>query len=226
MIVRMSGVLVGIDTSDPKLAVLELELPGAGVVHGLEAPGYLAASLGGRVGAPLTVHTMQYLEGSPAGGNLVPRTVAFERPEEREFFELFTSVKGIGMRKALRALVQPPGLVAEWVERGDAKSLATLPEVGKRLAETIIAALKGKLGRFVVVSAARSRLPHEASEAPPAPPGVAAHAEREAIEILIAWGDKPADAERAVEQLRESEPGFSALDGAGIVRAVYRRRGR
>jgi Holliday junction DNA helicase RuvA len=223
MIVRMSGVLVGIDTTDPKLAVLELELPGAGVVHGLEAPGYLAASLGGRVGSPLTVHTMQYLEGSPAGGNLVPRTVAFERPDEREFFELFTSVKGIGMRKALRALVQPPGLVAEWVERGDAKSLATLPEVGKRLAETIIAALKGKLGRFVVLGPARSRLPAEAT---PTPAAVAGHAEREAVEILIAWGDKPADAERAVEQLRESEPGFSELDGAGIVRAVYRRRGR
>jgi len=222
MIVRLSGRLVAIDTSEPKNPTLLVEPAGAAaIVLAVDAPTYLFALLEPRVGETLTLHTMAYLEGSPTGGNLTPRIVGFENEVDRAFFELFTTVKGIGIRKALRALAQPPGLVASWVENGDAKAIATLPEIGKRLAETVIASLRGKLVSYVAATPARPRVSVGAKD-----PGTKQRGavEDEAIRILVSWGDKPADAERSVDLLKDAEPGFATLDAAGIVRAIYRRR--
>ncbi len=218
MIVRLTGLLSAIDTSDPKSPRLEIEL--GGLTYGVDAPGFLLVQLAGRVGQAVKLEVLTYLEGSPSGGNMVPRMVGFETAAERGFFEELTTVKGIGMRKALRAMVQPPGVVAHWIESGDAKSIATLPEIGKRLAETIVASLRGKLTSYALASQAAR--PKSAAAAPPSPVSGTA---REAAEILVAWGDKPADAERTVEALL-AEPGRDSLSAAELVREAYRRRAK
>jgi Holliday junction DNA helicase RuvA len=102
------------------------------------------------LGRELTLHTLCYLEGDPNRGNLEPRLIGFRRPAEKRFFELFTTVNGIGPRKALRALVSPIEQVAHAIESGNTRFLVELPQIGKRMAETIIATLSGKLGSFVV----------------------------------------------------------------------------
>ena len=53
------------------------------------------------------LHTVHYLEGNPAQGKLTPRMVGFLNEIEREFFEMFCSVDGVGVKKALRAMVRP-----------------------------------------------------------------------------------------------------------------------
>src|SRR5690349_11233861 len=89
MISALTGQLVAVvDDARVSLAAgpftFELLVPAADV-----------EALRGRVGAEVTFHTLFYLEGSAGGGNLDPRLIGFSRPEDKAFFNLFTTVKGI-----------------------------------------------------------------------------------------------------------------------------------
>ncbi|MCH5374885.1 MAG: hypothetical protein JJ992_12995, partial [Planctomycetes bacterium] len=70
-------------------------------------PEFARRQLQARVDQPISLHTIYYLDGNPAHGRLTPRLVGFLKEAEREFFELFCSVDGVGVRKALRAMVRP-----------------------------------------------------------------------------------------------------------------------
>lgn len=107
-----------------------------------------ARNLAESIGETLTFQTLMYLEGDPNRGNLEPRVIGFITPRDKRFFELFTTVNGIGPRKALKALTAPIADVARAIETGNTRFLVDLPQIGKRLAEQIIATLSGKLGAF------------------------------------------------------------------------------
>ena len=55
-----------------------------------------------KVGQAVTFFTVEYIEGNASFGQLAPKMLGFLRVEDREFFDLFTTVKGIGTRKALK----------------------------------------------------------------------------------------------------------------------------
>lgn len=161
MIVRVSGMLEWLDPPPRCVAALRpcaAEASGAGaggggIVLEVMLPAFVARRLVDRVGQHVSLHTLAYLESHNQGASFTPRLIGFMEPAERQFFELFTTVKGIGNRRALRALAEPVGEIASAVERGDAKALSNLPEIGKRMAETVIAELRGKLVPFVGLSA-------------------------------------------------------------------------
>ena len=46
-------------------------------------------------------------DGDANGGNLEPRLIGFLRRDDKKFFEKFITVKGIGPKKALKALALP-----------------------------------------------------------------------------------------------------------------------
>src|SRR5262245_65553114 len=96
----------------------------------------------------MTFHTLMYLQGDGSGGNIEPRLIGFLRPADKKFFEKFITVKGIGPRKALKALALPVGEIAQAIESKDARFLTQLPEIGKRTAEQIVAELSGKVQDF------------------------------------------------------------------------------
>ena len=112
-------------------------------------PAFVGLALATKSGQTITLHTLQYFEGQNQGSSFIPRLIGFENESQREFFELFTTVNGIGNRKALRALVHKPGVIARAIAEKDAKLLATLPEIGKRMAERVIAELDGKVDAFL-----------------------------------------------------------------------------
>ncbi|MEY4827026.1 MAG: Holliday junction ATP-dependent helicase RuvA, partial [Planctomycetota bacterium] len=99
-------------------------------------------ALAGQRGATVRFVTLHYLEGQGQGSSFWPRLIGFRSAEDRDFFELFTTVKGIGNRKALRALQRPFAEVAAAIARRDEKALTGLPEIGKKMAETIVVELK------------------------------------------------------------------------------------
>lgn len=172
----------------------------------VEAPRYLLDRLGAEdaegqpsaaIGQPITLCTRLDLESHNQGTSFSPRLVAFATPDEREFFDLFTSVKGLGTRRALRALAREPAVIAAWIVAKDAKALTQLPEIGKRLAETVIAELSGKVDRFA------SELAMDAGPIPrrvPMPePSRLPPAAEEALAALMALGESRPDAERKVQ---------------------------
>lgn len=143
MITQIEGTLTGLHDGAAHLRVgdltYEVLVPAADTM-------VLAASLGQR----MTFHTLHYLEGQGQGSSFWPRLIGFRTVRDREFFELFTTVKGIGNRRALRALQLPFARVAEAIALRDLATLQSLPEVGRRTAEAICVELKGKVDAYVV----------------------------------------------------------------------------
>jgi Holliday junction DNA helicase RuvA len=174
--------------------------------------------LEGLIGQQRTFHTVILLEGDPGGGNLQPRMLAFSSAADRAFFGSFITVKGIGPRKALRAMTVPAGEIAAAVEAKDVKALIKLPQVGKRLAETIIAELAGKLGQFA--SEIRAT-PTEAS-----PSGRRSSVEEDAINTLMALGERRGEAEKLLEAVtRDSELPTRVDDLVRVMLQARTRRG-
>ncbi len=99
----------------------------------------------------LTFFTVHYIEGGMGGGPLTPRLIGFLDPLDRDFFELFTSVSGLGVRTALKAMVVPINEIARAIENADELRLDALPEIGLSTAKKIIAELKGKMAKFALM---------------------------------------------------------------------------
>lgn len=180
-------------------------------------PAYLAERLAARIGETVTLTTLEYLESPNQGTSFTPRIVGFDTPGERDFFELFTTVKGIGTRKALRALTQEPAALAALISARDTRGLQALPEIGKRLAETIIAELSGKVERFVIASSGQRAAAPSAVK-----PGTGA-ARDEAIAALMALGEVRSEAELRVDAAIRQVPGPGPVEVSTILAAVFNR---
>ena len=144
MITKITGKLVATDTETAVVSAGPFE-------YEVLIPDFVRRQLQGLDGKQVSLHTIQYLEGNPQKGRLVPRLVGFLTPVEREFFDQFCSVDGVGARKALRAMVRPVRDVAELIEEQDTKGLSTLPGIGVATAERIVAKLRRKMSRFALM---------------------------------------------------------------------------
>ncbi len=107
----------------------------------------------------IILHTLYYFEGGFKGSTLIPRLIGFVNDRDREFFELYTTVKGLGEKTALKSMAIPSGEIALSVERGDVRRLSELPGVTKRMAEKIVAELKGKVSSFAMEGEIREAVP-------------------------------------------------------------------
>ena len=172
-------------------------------------PGYCISALSERLNTEVALCTMEYYEGTLGGGNLIPRMIGFLNSAERDFFTRFISVKGMGIKKGLRALSIPVGSIAAAIENGDEKTLVSLPAVGQRMAQQIIAELKGKLEKFAV-GAERARAAQTAFKP----------FQAEALEILIAWGEKRSEIMELIELACQRHPDVTTAEA--LVPLVYR----
>lgn len=202
MIVRLTGSLI--DVEEDSIVVER-----AGEAREVLVPQFAVAELAAYRGQQVTLHTIEFLEGNPASGNLVPRLLGFLHREDRAFFQRFVCVKGIGPRKALKALAEPVRRIASWIESADAKSLARLPGIGPRAAELIVATLRGKMADLSLGGDGDARSAVQLSSA-----------QRDALEILVAWGDGRNDAQRWLERAAQLHPDMQSPDE--WVRTAYR----
>jgi len=90
--------------------------------------------------------TYYYLQMSPSQG--IPVLVGFINDMEKDFFQLFIKVSGIGPKAAVRALTQPISEISAAIDRGDAAYLKNLPGIGPQRAKEVVAKLQGKVSRF------------------------------------------------------------------------------
>jgi Holliday junction DNA helicase RuvA len=165
----------------------------------------------------ITLHTLHYIESAGGVGNLRPRLLGFTQEMDREFFELLTTVGNLGSKTALRALTIPIAEIAAAIENADAHTLAKLPRIGRRMADKIIAELKGKAWKFAL-------LPSGEPLAAPARPKPADEPHvLEAKEILLQVGYRASDAQAAIEKVLEAHPDITTSQQ--IVQEVFRIRG-
>ena len=165
----------------------------------------------------ITLHTLYYIESAGGAGNMRPRLLGFTEEMDRAFFELLTTVGNLGSKTALRALTIPIGEIATAIEDGDARTLAKLPRIGKRMADKIIAELKGKVWRFALL--------------PPGEPLAAAAKPRpedqpfllEAREILVQVGYRASEAAEAIARVLKDNPHIATSQQ--LVQEILRLRG-
>ena len=180
-----------------------IHLQAGPILYELLVPASDVAELQTSRGETLTLHTIFYLSGDPSRGGMEPTLIGFMRPEDRKFFNLFTTVKGIGPRTALKALTVPVGEIAMAIESKDSKFLVGLNGIGKRTAELIVAELAGKVKAFATGYGTKS-----AAASPNRRPSM----EEDAILALMAMGERRPDAERLLERAKQSNPDASNTD--------------
>jgi Holliday junction DNA helicase RuvA len=202
MITKVTGTPIAIATDTLTLAVGAFE-------YEILIPEFARRNLQDRLGREVSLHTVEYLEGNAMQGRLTPRLVGFLNPVEREFFELFCEVDGVGVKKALRAMVRPVQEVATMIEEQDAKGLATLPGIGPATADRIIAKLRRKMPKFALLVAHKT--------APWA--DVERDLLTEAFEILRVLGHSEADARRLLDGALEKKRSYKDVDA--LLHAVY-----
>ncbi|MFA6186047.1 MAG: Holliday junction branch migration protein RuvA [Phycisphaerae bacterium] len=202
MIAQISGKLVSLGSETGLVQVGQ-------ICYEILLPGYMVSLLSDRIGKEITLCTLEYYEGSMAGGNLIPQMVGFLCQAEKDFFKRYTSVGGIGIKKGLKSLALPIGTIAAAVENGDEKILISLPGIGKRLAQHMIAELKGKLATFAAETPART-----------GDDGDLSAYQLETLEILIAWGEKRIEVAELIKLACKKHPQIKTAEE--LVPLVYR----
>jgi holliday junction DNA helicase RuvA len=104
-----------------------------------------------KIGHEVSFHTMHYVEGSVAIGNLIPRLVGFLNETDLDYFSMLITVQGLGVKRALRSLIIPVKEMARAIELNDLVTLKKLPEIGTKTAQKIVVELKGKVAKFALL---------------------------------------------------------------------------
>ena len=205
MITKITGVPLSVTGDALTLAVGAFE-------YEVLIPDFTRRHVQEKIGQEISLHTIEYLEGNPMQGRMTPRLIGFLSAIEREFFELFCQVDGVGVKKALRAMVRPVQEVAQWIENQDAKGLSGLPGIGPATSERIVAKLRRKVPKFALLVARDA----------PALAEDQIDAVSEAFEVLRALGHSESDARRLLDEAISRKKKYSDVEA--LLRAVYDQR--
>lgn len=202
MITKITGQLVQLATETLSLAIGPL-------VYEVAIPEFTRRQLQHRVGEEISLHTLEYMEGNPAHGKLVPRMIGFTSEVEREFFEQFCSVDGVGVKKALRAMVRPVQETASLIEEQDLKGLSALPGIGAASAERIVAKLRRKMSKFALLVM---------RETPPTA-DVEPDVVKDTFTVLLTLGHHDRDARRLIDAALAEKKKYKDVES--LLQAVY-----
>jgi len=142
----------------------------------------------------------------------IPVLIGFNNDIEKEFFEHFISVSGVGPRTAVKAFNIPISRIAQAIDEGDINLLSSLPGIGKQKAKEIIAKLQGKVGKFGLIQdedLEEKRIEKE-------------DIQKEALAILIQLQYKKHEAERMIKEALERNPQIESTEE--LLNEIYKGR--
>ena len=205
LITRIKGTLIRLDETSATMGVDPFE-------YEILIPDFTRRHLQMSVGSEISLITIQYIDGNvQRGGRMTPRLIGFNSEIEREFFELFCSVDGVGVKKALRAMVRPVQDVAKAIEQQDTKIIATLPGIGPATAERIVAKLRRKMPKFALMVTSND----EDQELQ----NVERDIVDETFQILLSLGHSESESRRLLESPLSMKKKFKDVES--LLQAVY-----
>jgi Holliday junction DNA helicase RuvA len=172
-----------------------------------------------KLGEVLSFDTVFYIEGGAMTSRMLPRVVGFLSPIDREFFEIFCSVDGVGVRKALRAMVRPVREIARTIEEQDVKQLSTFPGIGEATAERIVAKLRRKVGKFALIISPHPEGGSAPSEANGTPETAHPDVVRDTYAALLSVGHNESQAREAIDRVLSGKKKFKSV--ADMIEAIY-----
>jgi Holliday junction DNA helicase RuvA len=213
VITQLRGILRHVGEEELILAVDPIELE-------VLIPEHTRRQLQQRIGELVTLHTVFYIEGGQMGSRMIPRLVGFLSAIDREFFEIFCSVDGVGVRKALRAMARPVRELARAIEDQDVRMLATYPGIGESTAERIVAKLRRRVGKFaLMVVSPESVEAFAAAEGNGAPENAEPDVIRDTFAALLSVGHTESQARQAIDRVLAGKKKFKSV--ADMIDAIY-----
>lgn len=153
--------------------------------------------------------TYHYYQMDPS--KAIPVLVGFVNEIEKEFFEQFITVSGVGPKAACKALSLPFSVIADAIDKADIALLKTLPGIGDQKAREIIAKLQGKIGKFGLI---------QDRSAGDGPVTGAEDIKEEALSVLLQLQYKKNEAREMIEKALKRNPKASTCED--ILNEVYR----
>lgn len=173
-----------------------------GVGYEVYVPTSLCSAVLSKRGEEATFYTYHYLQGGPGASSATPVLIGFEREVDREFFERFITVAGIGPKAAVKAFAMPTSRIAAAIENEDMAALIGLPGIGRQRAAEIVAKLKGKVYKFALLR----------DEAPSAAPAALGDVEEEVLEVLLQLGYRRSEAEEMIRKVAAKGRAVDSLE--------------
>ncbi len=154
--------------------------------------------------------TYHYLQMDTMRG--VPFLVGFLNDVEKEFFEKFITVSGIGPKGAVKALSLPISVIARAIDEGNLSLLKSLPGVGEQKGKEIIAKLQGKVGKFGLIQDGYvSELPKTGEDI-----------QEEALQVLLQLQYNKTEAKKMVQEAVAASP--STQTAEELLNEIYKQK--
>ena len=161
-------------------------------------------------GDDITLITYHYFQSDPSKS--IPVLIGFLNEIEKEFFEKFITVSGVGPKAACRALALPISEIADAIDRADLGFLKTLPGIGEQRAKEIIAKLQGKVGKFGLI---QDSVKGEAKE-------TTQDIKEEALSVLLQLQYKKKEAMDMIDKALKRNPRLNSSEE--LLNEVYKAR--
>jgi Holliday junction DNA helicase RuvA len=158
----------------------------------------------------ISLITYHYFQVEPSRGT--PVLIGFLNEVEKEFFEIFITVSGIGPRAALKALNKPISLIAQAIDEADTNFLKSLPGIGQQRAREIIAKLQNKVGKFGLIQDTKIKEQDVKIR----------DIQQEALAVLMQLEYKKSEAQGMIKKALERAPDIQTTED--LLNEVYRQR--
>ena len=207
MICRISGKLV--DKRDDSI-ILDVN----NISYEVLIPGAVMNSLDQKTQKDENISLIiyHYLQVEPSRG--FPFLIGFLNEIEKEFFEKFITVSGIGPKAAVRALKIPISTIAQAIDMGDIALLKSLPGIGMQRAKEIVAKLQGKVGKFGLIQdrTAQEKISHKGKE----------NIQEEALDVLLQLQYKKFEANNMIQEALSRNQDIKTAED--LLNEVYKQR--
>ena len=158
----------------------------------------------------VSLRTYHYFQVEPSKGT--PVLIGFLNDIEKDFFEVFITVSGIGPRAALKALNKPISQIAQAIDEADINFLKSLPGIGEQRAKEIIAKLQNKVGKFALMKDAKKKAGQAKTR----------DIVEEALAVLIQLEYKKPEADAMIKKALEIFPDIETTED--LLNVVYKQR--
>ena len=212
MISQIHGVVEAIGENSLNVIV-------GGISYEVFIPTAVMRSFDGRLvkDAKISLVTYHYYQTDPSKS--IPILIGFANQIEKDFFEKFITVSGVGPKAAVRALSQPIPDIAQAIDSGNLAFLKSLPGIGEQRAKEIIAKLQGKMGKFALMPGGSEGSKKAATNGQGTPKESISE---EALEVLLQLQYKKEEARLMVEKAFQRKQDLTSVEE--VLNEVYKQR--
>ncbi|MFA5339855.1 MAG: Holliday junction branch migration protein RuvA [Candidatus Omnitrophota bacterium] len=183
-----------------------------GISYEVLIPGCVMKSIDGHISPDGSIKLITYHYHHTDPARSIPVLIGFLNEIEKEFFEKFITVSGIGPKAAVRALNASIPQIVKAIADGDLAALKSLPGIGEQRAKEIVAKLQNKLGKFGLIQEYGVEITVTKE-----PDFV-----EEATEILLQLQYKKPEAKEMIQKALERSPGIKTAED--LLNEVYKHK--